>query len=305
ALLGLSLALFVLVEAVVALVYGVLLLAACCRRGKAQPEPLQGGAAAKGAPASSASSSPSSGSDKAALNPISRGKPAAGDSSDSAKTTPDQANPVAPRRVAKAAAASSSGGAGTRASRPRATPTVPAVDPVAAIADAMGRAMLVVAMLFFASLSLLALYDVTREECVGRAGPTAAGWLVLGLFVAGLLGLVTYTACSDRPFHRCRGCCGVGPAARADRSRGAFAYQGSGVRAVDATGRLNQPSLAGRAWQPLLLLDQLATAGVLVGLSDRPGAQAGVLLGKQVLLLALLLSCRPAAAGVPTVVMTL
>ncbi|KAA0153456.1 hypothetical protein FNF29_03273 [Cafeteria roenbergensis] len=185
-----------------------------------------------------------------------------------------------------------------------------------ALANRLAVAMAAVASIYFSSLTLAGMFEVSRVP----GGPNdaadhrLAGWLLLFGFSLGFAALQAHSVLRQRPFAWLAplcGCCqqlgsapGGGPVHVGSPPYLVHAHQGRGARVFDATGRSDHERAAGRWWLLAALGDRFATSMLLVALDSRPGAQVGAMLAKQVLVLTLLLATTPPSSGAAHAVKT-
>jgi hypothetical protein len=132
-----------------------------------------------------------------------------------------------------------------------------------------------VALVFYAALSILSMYEIQRPQCGGDDTSRVGGWLWLAVYVFGGVVFALFSL-----FNVASWCCA----------------------------RKAEASLGNKLWPLLTLVDRIVSAMLLLFLADRPGTQAGAMLAKQLIYLMGMLLLRPVqgsvAHGVMTVVAT-
>ncbi|CAE7358701.1 unnamed protein product, partial [Symbiodinium sp. KB8] len=152
-------------------------------------------------------------------------------------------------------------------------------------------------VIMFGATSLVALHDIEAPaSAAGYDGRRAGGWVAIGTVLVGFSVVIASCALVRQPM----ACC-PGPCSRMWRAHDAVAasphqvhaYEGRGARVLDPTARAGHEAASGRSWLIARHVDRIVTAGLLIWLAARPGAQAAAIVAKQVLLLTALLALRP------------
>ena len=145
--------------------------------------------------------------------------------------------------------------------------------------------MVSVGAIYFRALAMLSFNDMRLPLALtGSEWRRADGWITFAFVTVGFTLLVCFMVMSERPCISCPAACGkLGRNLRRDEvgPGHAFAYEGRGARLVDPAGRAKLYDSRGRSWLIVRQLSGILTAGVLVWLSQRPGAQAGLMTNAQ------------------------
>ena len=136
------------------------------------------------------------------------------------------------------------------------------------VLSSWGKTAAQVALVFYAALSILSVYEIQRSPCGTEDSTRVGGWLWLVVYVVGGILFAVFSAVSC--------CCAA-----------------------------SSTPLASRVWPVWTLLDRVVSVLLLLFLADRPGTQAGAMLAKQLIYLMGLLLLKPAQGSVAHGVMTL
>ena len=170
-------------------------------------------------------------------------------------------------------------------------------DSETALAHRMITTMVSVGAIYFRALAMLSFNDMRLPLALtGSEWRRADGWITFAFVTVGFTLLVCFMVMSERPCISCPAACGkLGRNLRRDEvgPGHAFAYEGRGARLVDPAGRAKLYDSRGRSWLIVRQLSGILTAGVLVWLSQRPGAQAGLMTNAQSVTLLSLLVFKP------------